>query len=90
MCWGQRVPLPGCGVGPHPTPVLVLLLLPSGPGTCSSLSLVLVLGWLAGHGLPWDAAFHLQCLGPAFILIGVLTVLHMLWGQGSMKSQPQP
>lgn len=45
---------------------------------------------LAGRASPRDAAFHLQRLGPAFILIGVPAVLHMLQGQGSGESQPQP
>lgn len=52
----------------------------------ASLSLELTLGGLAGHGPPRDAAFHLQRLRPAFILIGVLTVLHVLQGGGSRKS----
>lgn len=46
----------------------------------ASLSLVLALAVLAGRASPWDATFHLQCLGPAFVLVGVLTVLHVLWG----------
>lgn len=70
----------GSGLGPVLAP---LSLLPCGPGAhTASLSLVLALSRLAGHGPPRNAALHLQRLGPAFVLIGVLTVLHMLWGSG--------
>lgn len=73
----------GSGLGPVLAP---LPLPPRGPGAhTASLSLVLALSRLAGHGPPWDAALHLQRLGPAFVLIGVLTVLHVLWGSGEQE-----
>lgn len=34
---------------------------------------------LARHAPSRDTAFHLQGFWPALILVGVLTVLHMLW-----------
>lgn len=37
---------------------------------------------LAGRGPPGDAALHLQRLGPAFVLVGVFAVLHVLRGRG--------
>lgn len=54
-----------------------------GQARAASLSLVLGLRWLAGYGSPRNAAFHFQCLRPAFVLIGVPTVLHVLRGQGA-------
>ena len=36
---------------------------------------------LAGCGPPGNAALHFQRLGPAFVLIGVLAILHVLWGR---------
>jgi hypothetical protein len=37
---------------------------------------------LAGYAPSGDTAFHLQRLRPALVLVGVLTVLHMLQGRG--------
>lgn len=78
------------GAGSGLSPALAPPLPSPGEAHAVSLSLVLALGRLAGRGPPRDAAFHLQRLRPAFILIGVLTVLHVLWGLGSRKSWPQP
>lgn len=46
----------------------------------ASLGPVLALAVLAGRASPRDTAFHLQRLGPAFVLVAVLTVLHVLRG----------
>lgn len=78
------------GAGSGVSPALAPPLPPPGRAHAAALSLVLALGRLAGRGPPRDAAFHLQRLRPAFVLIGVLTVLHVLWGLGSRKSWPQP
>lgn len=78
------------GAGSGLSPALAPPLPSPGEAHAASLSLVLALGRLAGCCPPRDAAFHLQRLRPAFILIGVLTVLHVLWGLGSRKSWPQP
>lgn len=61
------------------------------PGWAHAASLVLSRARsLAGCGPSRDAALHLERLGPAFVLIGVPAVLHVLRGGRSGRARPQP